>query len=124
MTGIRREDEQLLGSQEGQLSLGKPKGRLRYIIQMHLRRNDVCLAKERGRWRALVSAVMNLSFAQDGGNVSNGFIGADQLRGVGQWVSQRHAGCIANSADHVFSVSQKTGRKGGGTLQIADLHLR
>jgi hypothetical protein len=60
MTGIVRVDEQLLESQEGQMSLGKPKRRWRLLSEF-ISDEMCCLAKERDRWRALVSAVMNLS---------------------------------------------------------------
>jgi hypothetical protein len=43
--------------------------------------------------------------------------GGDQLRGVGQWDNQRHAGCIAKRAGHVLNVSLKTCMKGGGNCK-------
>jgi hypothetical protein len=57
----------LVGKPEGKRPLGRPRRRWEDGIRMDLRerdwfggRNWIRLAQDRGRWRAVVSAVMNL----------------------------------------------------------------
>ena len=56
-----------VGRPEGR-SLGRPRRRWKYIIKMYLYKvvgggmDWIDLAQNRGRWRALVNAVMNLRF--------------------------------------------------------------
>jgi hypothetical protein len=56
----------LVGKPEGKRPLGRPRRRWEDVIRMDLREIDlrgvdwIRLAQDRGRWRAVVSAVMNL----------------------------------------------------------------
>ena len=58
----------LVGKPEGKRSLGRPRRRWEDNIRMDLREvgcecvDWMDLVQDRGRWRALVSAVMNLRF--------------------------------------------------------------
>jgi hypothetical protein len=55
MAGISRVDEQLLGSQEGQMPLGEAKSRWKENNKMDFRE----VAEKRDLWRAVVNTVMN-----------------------------------------------------------------
>jgi hypothetical protein len=68
----------LVGKSKGKRPLGRPRRRWNDNIKMDLQ-EVICggmdwieLAKDRGKWRALVNAVMNLRVLQNAGNFLTG----------------------------------------------------
>ena len=77
-----------MGRSEGKRPLGSPRRRWEDNIKIDLQKVGwggmvwIDLAEDRGRWRALVKAVMNPRFPYNAGNFLTSFSGRTLLHGV------------------------------------------
>jgi hypothetical protein len=73
----RNEYKYYIGKAEGRRPLGRP--RRRWVLKIDLGEiklggvDWICLAKDRGKWRFLMNAAMNLGVQQNAGKLSSGY---------------------------------------------------